>query len=276
MPELPEVEHAARILRAWLAGRTIVRAVAGDTRIFRGGSPRDFERLLPGHRVERIDRRGKYLLLTFDGELGLLGHLGMTGKWVRRAPRPSPGRRTVPKHSHARLVLDDGSALHYVDPRLFGQLIVVAGGAVSELPVIRALGPDALVDGVDAARLHAVLGRSARPIKVALLDQSVLAGIGNIYATEALFHAGIHPSRPSKSVTRDEANRLAVELRAVLELAIAGMVGEEIAYLSQGKGAENRFVIYDRAGSPCPRCGRALDKLTIGGRTSAFCPGCQR
>jgi formamidopyrimidine-DNA glycosylase len=276
MPELPEVEHAARILRAWLGGRTIVRAVAGDTRIFRGGSPRDFERLLPGHRLERIDRRGKYLLLTFDGELGLLGHLGMTGKWVRRTPRASSGRRTVPKHSHARLVLDDGSALHYVDPRLFGQLSLVVGGAVSELPVIRALGPDALVDGVDAARLHAVLGRTARPIKVALLDQSVLAGIGNIYATEALFHAGIHPSRPSKSVTRDEANRLAVELRAVLELAIAGMVGEEIAYLSQGKGAENRFVIYDRAGSPCPRCGRALDKLTIGGRTSAFCPGCQR
>jgi formamidopyrimidine-DNA glycosylase len=179
-------------------------------------------------------------------------------------------------HSHARLVLDDGSALHYVDPRLFGQLVLVHGGAVSELPVIRALGPDALVDGVDAVRLHAVLGRSARPVKVALLDQSVLAGIGNIYATEALFHAGIHPSRPSKSLTRDEANRLAVELRAVIELAIAGMVGDEIAYLSQGRGAENRFVIYDRAGSPCPRCGRVLDKRTIGGRTSAFCPGCQR
>ena len=276
MPELPEVEHAARILTGWLGGRTIVRAVAGDTRIFRGGSPRDFERLLPGHRLERMDRRGKYLLLTFDGGLGLLSHLGMTGKWVRRVGKASSGRRTVPKHSHARLVLDDGSALHYVDPRLFGQLVLVPGGAVSELPVIRALGPDALVDGVDAGRLHAVLARSARPVKVALLDQSVLAGIGNIYATEALFHAGIHPSRPSRSVTRDEASRLAVELRAVLELAIAGMVGEEIAYLSQGRGAENRFVIYDRAGSPCPRCGRALDKRTIGGRTSAFCPGCQR
>ncbi len=276
MPELPEVEHAARVLRAWLGGRTIVRAVASDTRIFRGGSWRDFERLLSGHRLERIDRRGKYLLLTFDGDLGLLSHLGMTGKWVRRTPKAPTGRRTVPKHSHARLVLDDGSALHYVDPRLFGQLGLVHGGAVFDLPVIRALGPDALVNGVDAARLHAVLARSARPIKVALLDQSVLAGIGNIYATEALFHAGIHPSRPSKSVTIDEASRLAVELRAVLELAIAGMVGDEIAYLSQGRGAENRFVIYDRAGSPCPRCGRALDKLTIGGRTSAFCPGCQR
>ena len=276
MPELPEVEHAARTLRVWLGGRTIVRAVAADTRIFRGGSPRDFERLLPGHRLERIDRRGKYLLLTFNGGLGLLGHLGMTGRWVRRAPKPSSGRRAVPKHSHARLILDDESALHYVDPRLFGQLIVVAEGAVSELAVIRALGPDAVVDGVDAARLHAVLRRSARPIKVALLDQSVLAGVGNIYATEALFHAGIHPLRPSKSLDLEEVSRLAVEIRAVLDLAIAAMVGEEIAYLSQGRGVENRFVIYDRAGAPCPRCGRTLDKLTIGGRTSAFCPGCQR
>ncbi len=278
MPELPEVEHAARTLRAWLGGRTIVRAVAGDTRIFRGGSPRDFERALPGHRLERIDRRGKYLLLTFDGGVGLLSHLGMTGQWVRRAPKPEApsGRRTVPRHSHARLVLDDGSALHYVDPRLFGQLSLVTGGAVSELPVIRALGPDALVDGVDPARLHAVLVKSARPIKVALLDQSVLAGIGNIYATEALFHAGIHPSRPSKSLSRGEASRLAVEIRAVLDLSLAGMVGEEIVYLSQGRGAVNRFVIYDRAGAPCPRCERTLDKLTIGGRTSAFCPGCQR
>lgn len=276
MPELPEVEHAARTLRAWLSGRSIVRAVASDTRIFRGGSPRDFERLLAGRRIERIDRRGKYLLLTFDGGLGLLSHLGMTGQWVRRAPKPASGRRTVPRHSHARLVLDDGNAVHYVDPRLFGRLSLVVEGAVSELPVIRALGPDAIVDGIDASRLHAVLARSARPVKVALLDQSVLAGVGNIYATEALFHAGIHPARPSKSLTLDETARLAVEIRAVLEVSIAGMGGDEIAYLWQGLGARNRFVIYDRAGTPCPRCGRALEKATIGGRTSAFCPGCQR
>jgi formamidopyrimidine-DNA glycosylase len=276
MPELPEVEHAARTLRTWLDGRTILRAVAGDTRIFRGGSPRDFERALPGHRLERIDRRGKYLLLTFDGGLGLLSHLGMTGQWVRRTPKPSSGRRTVPRHSHARLFLDDGSAIHYVDPRLFGQLHLVTEGAVSELAVIRALGPDAVVDGVDAARLHAVLRRSARPIKVALLDQSVLAGVGNIYATEALFQAGIHPSRPSKSLSLDEVSKLAVEIRAVLDLTIAGMVEEKIAYLWQDRAAVNRFVIYDRAGSPCPRCGHTLEKLTIGGRTSAFCPGCQR
>jgi formamidopyrimidine-DNA glycosylase len=278
MPELPEVEHAARTLRAWLGGRTIVRATAAETRIFRGGSARDFTRLLPGHRLDRLDRRGKYLLFTFDGGLGMLGHLGMTGKWVRRTPQAPSGRRRVPKHSHAALILDDGSALHYVDPRLFGQLGLVIEGAVSEHPTIRALGPDALVDGVDAARLHAALRRSARPIKVALLDQSVLAGIGNIYATEALFHAGIHPSRPSKSLSLDEASRLAVELRAAIDRALAGMVGEgeEIAYLSQGRGVENRFVIYDRAGSACPRCGRTLEKVTIGGRTSAFCPGCQR
>jgi formamidopyrimidine-DNA glycosylase len=276
MPELPEVEHAARTLRAWLGGRTIRRARAADTRIFRGGSARDFERLLPGRHLERIDRRGKYLLLTFDGGLGLLSHLGMTGKWVRRTPSPVSGRRTVPKHSHARLELDDGSALHYVDPRLFGHLSLVVRGTVAELPVIRALGPDALVDGVDAARLHAVLARSARPVKVALLDQSVLAGVGNIYATEALFRAGLHPARPSRSLTFEEVASLAEEIRAVLELAIAGMKGEEIAYLSLGRGVENRFMIYDRAGSPCPRCGRTLASMVIGGRTSAFCPGCQR
>ncbi len=141
MPELPEVEHAARSLRAWLDGRTILRARAADNRIFRGGSPRDFEQLLAGRRLERVDRRGKYLLLTFDGGLGLLSHLGMTGKWVRRTPRPSSGRRTVPLHSHARLELDDESALHYVDPRLFGQLTLAREGAVAELPVIRAPGP---------------------------------------------------------------------------------------------------------------------------------------
>nr|AYM52602.1 formamidopyrimidine-DNA glycosylase [Aetherobacter sp.] len=276
MPELPEVEHAARSLRAWLDGRTILRARAADNRIFRGGSPRDFEQLLAGRRLERVDRRGKYLLLTFDGGLGLLSHLGMTGKWVRRAPRPSSGRRTVPLHSHARLELDDGSALHYVDPRLFGQLILAREGAVAELPVIRALGPDALLDGVDAARLHAVLARSARPVKVALLDQSVLAGVGNIYATEALFRAGIHPARASRSLTLDEVARLAEGIRASMELALAGMGEGEIAYLSQRRGAVNRFLIYNHAGAPCPRCGTALSTMVLGGRSSAFCPGCQR
>ncbi len=276
MPELPEVEHTARTLRAWLFGRTIRRARAAATRIFRGGSPGDFERLLPGRRLERIERRGKYLLLTFDGDLGLLSHLGMTGKWVRRSPSPLTGRRNVPGHSHACLVLDDESALHYVDPRLFGQLLLVRGGAVAELPVIRALGPDALVDGVDSARLHAVLARSARPIKVALLDQSVLAGVGNIYATEALFHAGLHPARPSRSLTLEETSRLAEGIRVVLDRSIAGMVEEEIAYLSQRRGAPNHFVIYNRMGSPCPRCGRTLESQVQGGRTSAYCPGCQR
>ncbi len=276
MPELPEVEHAARSLRAWLGGRTIRRARAADTRLFRGSSSRDFELLLPGRRLERIDRRGKYLLLTFDGGLGLLSHLGMTGKWVRRSPRPPSGRRTVPLHSHARLDLDDGSALHYVDPRLFGQLSLVREGAVAELPVIRALGPDALLDGVDAARLHAVLARSARPVKVALLDQSVLAGVGNIYATEALFRAGIHPARPSRSLTQGEVSRLAEGIRVSMELSLAGMGEGEIAYLSQRRGVTNRFLVYNHAGAPCPRCGAPIAGMVLGGRSSAFCPGCQR
>lgn len=277
MPELPEVEHAARTLRAWLDGRTIRRARATDNRIFRGGSARDFERLLLGRRLESLDRRGKYLLLTFDGGLGLLSHLGMTGKWIRRVPKAPSGRRTVPKHSHARLDLDDGSALHYVDPRLFGQLRVLPEGAVIDLPVIRALGPDALLDGVDPAQLHAVLARSGRPVKVALLDQSVLAGVGNIYATEALFRAGVHPARPCRSLTLEETSRLAEGIRASMGLSLDHFSGlKEIAYLSQRRGAVNRFLIYNHAGKPCPRCGRTLQSSVLGGRTSAFCPGCQR
>jgi formamidopyrimidine-DNA glycosylase len=277
MPELPEVEHAARSLRAWLDGRTIVRARATENRIFRGGSAHELARLLPGRRLLEIDRRGKYLLLTFDGGLGVLSHLGMTGKWVRRAPKAPSGRRTVPRHSHARLDLDDGSALHYVDPRLFGQLRLVVEGAVAELPVIRALGPDALVDGVDPARLHAVLARSGRPVKVALLDQSVLAGVGNIYATEALFHAGVHPARPSRSLTLEEVSRLAEGIRASMELSLAHFLSQdEIAYLSQRRGAVNRFLVYNHAGAPCPRCGQTLLTRVLGGRSSAFCPGCQR
>jgi len=276
MPELPEVEHAARTLRAWLSGRTIQRARAVDTRIFRGGSLGDFERSLPGRTLARVDRRGKYLLLTFEGGVGVMSHLGMTGKWVRRVAGAPSRRRTVPKHSRAHLVLDDGSALHYVDPRLFGQIVVVRAHPVAELAVIQALGPDALVDGVEPGRLHAALARSARPIKVALLDQSVLAGIGNIYATEALFDAGIDPSRPSRSLTRGEVARLAEAIRGVLTLSLGRIEAGEIAYLSEGRGVPNRFVIYDRAGSPCPRCGKVLRKTVLGGRTTAFCPGCQR
>jgi formamidopyrimidine-DNA glycosylase len=271
MPELPEVEHAARALRRWFSEGPIVRARAGATRIFRAGGRRLFERRLPGRRLERVDRRGKVLLLQLDGGVGLLSHLGMTGKWVRLPSTSEP-----PPHSHARLEIDGGTVLHYCDPRLFGRLEVHLGTDLGTLPAVASLGPDPLADGIDAGALHAALSRTARAVKVAIMDQTVLAGVGNIYATEALFRACIHPARPASSLSKREVARLAEGIEAAMSAALA-MQGEEIAYLSEGGAVENRFLVYDRAGQACPRCRRgAIEKVAIGGRTSAFCGRCQR
>jgi formamidopyrimidine-DNA glycosylase len=275
MPELPEVEHAARTLRLWLSEGPVVRASAGPTRIFRAGpgpagGHRLFERRLTGRRLRGVDRRGKVLLLSFDDDVGLLCHLGMTGKWVRRTSAPTPA------HSHARLELAGGVVLHYVDPRLFGRIEVHSAAALASLPTVRALGPDPVVDGIDAAALHARLARTTRPVKVAIMDQAVLAGVGNIYATEALFQARIHPERQASSLSKREVARLAKGIAEVLATALA-MPVEEMAYLSEGGDVENRFLVYDREGEACSRCKRGIiETVTLGGRTSAFCARCQR
>jgi len=269
MPELPEVEHAASTLRLWLAEAPVLRARAAATRLFRAGDHRLFEQRLTGRRLERVERRGKVLLLSFDGDVGLLSHLGMTGKWVRR-----PGSDT-PAHSHAQLELPGAFVLHYCDPRLFGRLEVHRAVDLLDLPVVRALGPDPILDGIDVAALHGRLEGTARAVKVAIMDQAVLAGIGNIYATEALFRAGIHPARPARSLTRREVGRLAKGIEAALG-EVLGRPAEEIAYLSEGGAVQNPFLVYDREGEPCPRCGRALEKRVIGGRASVFCGRCQK
>jgi formamidopyrimidine-DNA glycosylase len=271
MPELPEVEHAARSLRAWLTGVPIAHVAAAATRVFRGGHLRAFRSGLPGRTLERVERRGKVLLLSFDGGVGLLAHLGMTGKWLRRLP---DARGPGPRHSRARLALADGSVVHYCDPRMFGRIAIHGAAELTTLPEVQSLGPDPLAGGIDAATLHAALARTSRPVKVALLDQRVLAGIGNIYATEALFVARVHPAREARSLSRREVGRTARALDAVLAAALTRL-GGEMAYLSEGAHVDNPFSIYDRAGEPCPRCRRPLEKVTLGGRTSAYCAGCQ-
>ena len=270
MPELPEVEFAARALRRWLSGRRIVSADAPESRVFRGSERREFVRRLPGESLDWIERRGKYLLLAFRGGVGLLNHLGMTGKWVRVPPGA-----LLPTHVRARLDLDSGEVVAYRDPRLFGRIAVHPADELFSLPEIRALGPDPLVDGVDAARLHERLSRSRRPVKVALMDQGLLAGLGNIQATEALFLAGIHPARPASSITPQEARQLASAILESLERTLKAQgAGDSITYVEERR-APNPFRIYGRAGSPCPRCGTTIEKMELGGRTSAFCPRCQ-
>lgn len=271
MPELPEVEFAARSLRRWLARRTIVAARAPDTRVFRGSDRHAFERELPGKTLDWIERRGKWLLLAFTGNVGLLAHLGMTGKWLRVRSEAD-----LPTHVRARLDLDDGRIVCYRDPRLFGRIVVHPADRLFDRPEIRALGPDPLVDGLDPDALHERLRKSQRPIKVALLDQGLIAGVGNIQATEALFLARIHPARPAASLDAAEVRALVEAIdRSIRETLAAQGEGETIAYVEE-PGAENPFRVYGRAGSPCPRCGATLEKIEIGGRTSAFCPREQR
>lgn len=276
MPELPEVEIAARNLRRWAGGRRIeaVEAEPLARRIFRPASPRTFAAAIAGARVTDVDRRGKQLLLTLEsagGPLGLISHLGMTGKWVRRdAGQPGPS------HSRARLRLEDGAVLHYRDPRLFGRLRLVPGARFEDVPEVAALGPDPLLDGVDPERLRARLARVGRPVKVALLDQGLLAGVGNIQASESLFLARIDPRRRARSLSRAEARRLARAVEASVREAIERQEGPEPTYVEE-PGAGNPFRVYAREGEPCPHCRRGRIRRTVQAqRSTYFCPRCQR
>ncbi|HTN52753.1 MAG TPA: bifunctional DNA-formamidopyrimidine glycosylase/DNA-(apurinic or apyrimidinic site) lyase [Anaeromyxobacter sp.] len=283
MPELPEVEIAARNLRAWTAGRTIERVETDPRarRIFRPARPPAVARALAGARFQAVRRMGKQLLIALEKDgapLGLASHLGMTGKWVRR---PEPGRRAAdgaaaaPRHSRARLHLDDGATLHYQDLRLFGRLRVVPGARFEALPEVRALGPDPLADGVDPARLAALLARSRQAVKPRLLDQRLLAGVGNIYASESLFRARIDPRRAARSLSRAEVERLGAAIVEAMREGIARQEGPEIAYVEEG--GENPFLVYAREGERCPRCRRARIARTVQAqRSTFFCPRCQR
>jgi formamidopyrimidine-DNA glycosylase len=267
MPELPEVEVASRQLRAWGGGRRVVQARAARTRVIRGQQPKRFAELA-GHTLQGVERSGKWMLLEFDGGEGLLSHLGMTGKWVRRRERdPEPG------HVRATLVLEDGHALDYRDARLFGRLIRGDVEALRKQPAWRALGPDPL-QGIDVERLRQVLGKTRRSLKEALMDQRVLAGLGNIHVAESLHRAKFHPERPASSLSAQEVTRLAQgideSLRFALDLEDSP---EPITYVEEG--GENRFLVYGHAGEPCRTCGTRIERIVQGGRSTFFCARCQ-
>ena len=267
MPELPEVEIASRQLLAWARGRRVVSAKAERSRVIRGQSPQRFAQLA-GHRLQDVDRSGKWMLLRFDGGEGLLSHLGMTGKWIRRERAAAP-----PSHVRASLELDDGHVLDYRDPRLFGRLIRGTVEQLRKLPALAALGPDPL-PGIDAARLYDVLRKTRRSLKEALMDQRTLAGLGNIQVSEALHRARLHPQRLGIAIAPDEVARLSAGIGESLRAALEGEDSPEpITYVEEG--GENIFLVYDRAGEPCANCGTAIDRIVQGGRSTYFCPHCQ-
>jgi formamidopyrimidine-DNA glycosylase len=269
VPELPEVEFARSCLSRWLGGRTLRRVDADRTRVIRGASQQTLA-ALARHRVTRVERRGKWLLWHLAPDLGLLAHLGMTGKF-ELARRGAPPVRW----SRVRFERPDGAVVHYRDPRQFGHIRVAPLSVLLDSEPLKSLGPDAKDHLPNAQALGARMSKSRRQVKEVLMDQTVLAGLGNIQATEILFLARVHPARRAASLTQVEIGRIRAAIAKSLARTLAMNSGDKITYVEESKRVENPFLVYGKAKSPCPRCHTPLRKMTIGGRTSAFCPKCQ-
>ncbi len=274
MPELPEVETVRRSLAPHVIGRRIVAVQGRSVRLRAGLDPEEWRAAVVGTTVAGLSRRGKYLLADFGRATGVI-HLGMSG-------RLALVRSRVPcvAHTHLRLRFADALELRFIDPRRFGMAVVMDAAAARTLPALADLGIDALEGEIDDA-LVAAAARSAAPIRSLLLDQTVLAGLGNIYANEALARAGIHPLRPASSLARRRVVRLAVEVKAVLRDAVAaGGTTLEDGGFSDAAGNAGYFAVqlgvYGREGQPCPRCGTTIQRQVAGGRSAFFCPRCQR
>ena len=270
MPELPEVEVIARGLDASVAGRTIVSVeVPGLTRL---SEPEDT--LVPkvlGRTLTRVRRRAKVLLADLDNGSTLAFHLKMTGRVVHgpdRAPE---------KHDRILFHLDDGSLLSFADMRKFGYVRCFAAGELDEWEFLRKAGPEPLETPPEALA-ERVTGRNCA-IKALLLNQSVVAGVGNIYADESLFRAGINPETRGSRVGRKRAVALFTGLQAVLRQAIAengSSISDYVNAHGDAGAFQNSFNVYGRKGEPCKQCGETLRAVTVAGRTSTFCPHCQR
>ena len=266
MPELPEVESVRRQLDPELAGRTILEVWTDPLPTV----PREFtdvERAI-GHRVEGVGRRGKFMIAPLDGALELIMHLGMTGSFA-----------FGDKDAYARAIvsLDDGRELVFRDPRRFGRMAVVKAGAYDSIPTLATLGPEPLSDDFDLEVFAATLAKTTAPIKPYLLSQRPVAGVGNIYADEALWLARIHPQ--SRRVGRQRAHELHRAIRAVLTAAIdrEGTTFRDYRMVNGQSGRNASFLVaYGRSGSPCPRCSTPLRKIVLGGRGTTYCPKCQR
>jgi formamidopyrimidine-DNA glycosylase len=285
MPELPEVEVLALHLRPLLRGRTIREVIVRRPKVLRPTTVAAFQKILRGAEFLSLTRRGKYLLFELHPKksrtnLVLLGHLGMTGRMFL-------ARKGAPLPKHAAVIFNLGSEnFIYEDPRYFGRMTL-------DTSAIEKLGPEPWDVNFTAEIFGAGLKRSRQPVKIKLLDQSLLAGVGNIYASEALFRAGISPRRAANKLTRAQVKRLLASLRAVLAEAVewgstiplnfsAGKSNKppRLFYFGRAPGAPDfyaeRLRVYDRAGTPCFHCGSPIRRIVQAARSTFFCPGCQK
>ena len=272
MPELPEVETIRRQLAPHLEGRTLVSVRILDARWTRPEPPRKVERGLRGRRVENVGRSGKYLVWQLSGDKYLLMHLRMTGALLFDPTEE-------PAHTRVRFELDEGHRLVYLDPRRFGTGHLVSGAAARDDYLDQRIGVEPLTPEFTVEHLRELARGRRTPVKSFILDQRRIAGVGNIYADEALFRAKIHPLRPVGSLTRPQlaALRDAIEEALLAGIEAKGATIDDFRHVDGARGSfQDRFLVHRREGEPCPRCGSTIRKLVVGGRGTYVCEHCQR
>jgi len=288
MPELPEVETVCRQLDPELRGVEIEALEVLDARWCRPVPPAELEAAVAGATIEGLGRRGKYLLLRLDGARTLVMHLRMTGNLVlvegESKLDPSEGRRLYEgehsvseRHLRARFRLGDGRELWFTDPRRFGEAFLVEGDVALATRFAK-LGVEPLSEEFTAEHLGEMAARRSAPLKSFLLDQSRLAGVGNIYADEALFRARLHPLSPAGSMKAEHTQALRDAVVAALEAGIDGG-GASIDDYRDGRGEkgtmQDEFLVHTRKGEPCPECGTSIVRIVVSGRSTYYCPSCQ-
>lgn len=276
MPELPEVETICRGIRPHIVARTIERIEHSGKDLRTPVPYQSMCRHLVGTRIVNVRRRAKYLLVTMDNDWMLVIHLGMTGNLGMFSPATAPA-----SHCHVRFLLSDGQELRYTDTRRFGSMHILAPAEVAGLEetFFRTTGPEPFSEGFNAEYLYSHARNRSIPVKSFVMTNRIVAGVGNIYANESLFKAGISPRRKVNRISRKSWQRLITCIREVLAHAIecGGSTISDYVNASQESGYfQINFQVYGREGEPCTRCGGVIRKLPIGGRASYYCPKCQR
>lgn len=276
MPELPEVEHVVRALRRSVNGSRIIASEVTLPKLISPLSTSSFNRKLKGTRITSVSRRGKYILIELDSGLTLAVHLRMTGQFLVLKPDDQ-----LPRHAHAVFYLEDERRLVFRDQRQFGVMKLVPSSGINKLKGIGELAPEPFSDDFSIAYLKETLGRSRRTLKTILLDQTRVLGLGNIYAAEALFRARINPFKIASELSSQRVTRLHQAIRDVLRAAVSGNSASRISLenaegFSYGEAFGRVWQVYEREGAPCFKCSARIRRLTHGGRSTYWCPTCQR
>lgn len=276
MPELPEVEHVVRALRRVIIDRRIIASEIKLPKLIAPLKPAQFNRKIKGSRITVVNRRGKFILIELDPDRILAVHLRMTGKFLYLNADDK-----LPKHAHAIFYLDNNRRLVFRDQRQFGVMKLVVRSELSNTKGIADLAPEPFAEDFNVVYLKQALSRSRRTLKTLLLDQTKVLGLGNIYAAEALFRAGINPFRISAELSTKRIARLHTAIIDVLRDAITDSLTSRIDLehpdgFSYGEAFERFWQVYEREGEPCFKCGAKIRRITHGGRSTYWCPRCQR